>query len=96
MSESRDLSSKMVDIFHLAERHLDKRVLVTIDRDHGFEGTLLAVSRSPPGIWLSGVDAVIFRTTLANPLPQIVSRHKKSEVFINLNSVQRIEILPSE
>jgi len=96
MSGSRDSSSKMVDIFHLAERHLDRKVLVTIDRDHGFEGTLSAVSRSPPGIWLSGVDAVIFRTTLANPLPQIVSRHKKNEIFINLNSVQRIEILPSE
>jgi len=96
MSESRDSSSKMVDIFHLAERYLDRKVLVTIDRDHGFEGTLSAVSRSPPGIWLSGVDAVIFRTTLANPLPQIVSRHKKSEIFINLNSVQRVEILPSE
>lgn len=96
MSESRESSSKMVDIFHLAERHLDRKVLVTIDRDHGFEGTLSAVSRSPPGIWLSEVDAVIFRTTLANPLPQIVSRHKKSEIFINLNSVQRIEILPSE
>jgi len=96
MSGSRDSSSKMVDIFHLAEQYLDRKVLVTIDRDHGLEGTLLAVSRSPPGIWLSGVDAVIFRTTLANPLPQIVSRHKKSDIFINLNSVQRIEILPSE
>ena len=96
MSESRDSSSKMADIFHLAERYLDRKVIVTIDKDHGFEGVLSAVSRSPPGVWLSAADAVIFRSTLANPLPQIVSRHKKSEIFINLNSVQRMEILPSE
>lgn len=92
MAASRN-ADRMADLFHIIERYLDRRVLTMVDRDHGFEGKLTAVSRTPPGIWLSDAEAVIFRSTLANPLPQIVSRHKRSELFINLTSIQRLEVL---
>lgn len=64
-----------------------------IERDFGFEGELAAVSKDPPGVWLSEATAAILRGTLANPLPQVVSREKKSDLFIHLNSVLRIEVL---
>ncbi len=92
MSSPRD-APRIVDPFQMMERNIDKRALIMIDREHGFEGTLAAVSRVPPGVWLSDAEAVVFRTTLANPLPQVVSRHKRSEIFVNLSSVQRLEIL---
>jgi len=95
MSSGRD-ARKIVDPLEIMERNIDKKALIMIDREHGFEGTLSAVSRLPPGIWLSAAEAVVFRTTLANPLPQIVSRHKRSEIFINLSSIQRLEILEEE
>ena len=96
MSSSRDQDSNIFDVFHMIERNINKRILVVIDRDLGLEGKLSAVSRVPPGIWLSDAESVIFRSTLANPIPQIVARHRKSEIFINLTSIQRIEVLPSE
>ncbi len=80
-------------VFQLIEKKIDKRIRVVLDRDFGYEGILVAVSDAPPGIWLSNADAVTFRSTLAQPLPQIVSREDRSEVFINLNSVLRIEVL---
>jgi len=80
-------------VFHMLERHLGKKVLVILDASYGFEGTLTAVNHEPPGVWLSNAEAVIFRSTIANPIPQVASREKRSEIFINLNSVQRIEVL---
>ncbi len=80
-------------VFQLIEKKIDKRIRVVFDRDFGYEGILVAVSDDPPGIWLSNADAVTFRSTLAQPLPQIVSREDRSEVFINLNAVLRIEVL---
>jgi hypothetical protein len=77
----------------ILERYTGKRVRVIIDRNFGFEGTVATVSQDPAGIWLSDAEAVVIRTTLANPLPQVVSREDRSEIFINLNSVGRIEIL---
>ncbi len=71
---------------------MGKKALVILDREFGFEGVIASVSREPPGIWLSDAEAVVLRTTLANPLPQVASREKRSELFIHLNSVQRIEI----
>ena len=86
---------KSFDVFHYIERHIGQKVLVVIERDFGFEGQLSAISKDPPGIWLSEATAAILRGTLANPLPQVVSREKKSDLFIHLNSVLRIEVIRS-
>jgi len=80
-------------VLQILEHHAGKRVLVILDRNFGFEGTVATVSQDPAGIWLSDAQAVVIRTTLANPLPQVVSREDRSEIFINLSSVARIEIL---
>ena len=80
-------------IFQLIEQKINRKVRVVLNRDFGYEGVLTAVSNDPPGIWLSDADAITFRSTLAQPLPQIVSREDRSELFINLNSVLRIEVL---
>ncbi|RLI06092.1 hypothetical protein DRO26_00180 [Candidatus Bathyarchaeota archaeon] len=81
-------------VFHFLEKHVGKRVIIILDRDFGYEGKIEAISHVPPGIWLSEAEAVVLRATIANPIPRIVSREKKSELFIHLNSVQRVEILP--
>jgi hypothetical protein len=83
-------------VFHLLERNIGKRVLVIIDREFGYEGLVEAVSHIPPGIWLADADAVVLRSTIVNPLPRIVSREKKSELFVHLNSVLRVEFLPGK
>lgn len=80
-------------VFHMLERSIGRRILAILDPAYGFEGTLVAVTREPPGIWLSDADAIIMRSTIAQPIPQVVSKEKRSEVFINLSSVQRIEVL---
>ncbi len=80
-------------VFHILERNMGHRLLVILERDYGFEGTLAAFTREPPGIWLSDAEAVILRSTIAQPVPQVATREKRSEIFINLNSVQRIEVL---
>lgn len=80
-------------IFHMLERHLGKKIHVILDQSYGYEGILVAVTRNPPGIWLSDGKATVLRSTIAQPIPQVVSREDRSEVFINLNSVHRIEIL---
>jgi len=80
-------------VLQILERYNGKRVLVVLERSFGYEGIVTAVSQDPPGLWLSDSEAVVIRTTLANPLPQVVSREDRSEIFINLNSVQRIEVL---
>jgi hypothetical protein len=80
-------------IFHMLERNLGKDVRVILDSDYGFEGRLMAVTREPPGVWLSEADAVILRATIAQPIPQVTSREDRSEIFIHLNSVQRLEVL---
>ena len=80
-------------VFHMLERNIGRRLLVILDPSYGFEGTLVAVTTEPPGIWLSDADAVILRATIAQPIPQTAGRERRSEVFVNLNSVQRIEVL---
>jgi len=80
-------------VFHILERNMGHRLLVILERDYGFEGTLAALTREPPGIWLSNAEAVILRATIAQPIPQVATREKRSEIFINLNSVQRIEVV---
>ena len=80
-------------VLQILERYTGKKVRVIIDRSFGFEGTVATISQEPPGLWLSDAEAVIIRTTLANPLPQVAGREDRSELFVTLSSVQRIEIL---
>jgi len=80
-------------IFHMLEKNLGKKIRVILDPSYGFEGVLTAVTLEPAGIWLSSAEAVILRATIAQPIPQIASREERSEIFVHLNSVQRIEVL---
>ncbi len=80
-------------IFHMLEKNMGKEIRVILDPSYGFEGTLVAVTTEPAGIWLSGAEAVILRATIAQPIPQVASREERSEIFVHLNSVQRIEVL---
>lgn len=82
-------------IFHMLEKNLSKKIRVILDPAYGFEGTLVAVTYEPAGIWLSDAEAVILRATIAQPIPQVASREERSEIFVHLNSVQRIEVLHS-
>jgi hypothetical protein len=80
-------------IFHMLEKNLGKKLRVILDPSYGFEGTLVAVTREPAGIWLSEAEAIILRATIAQPIPQVAGREERSEIFIHLNSVQRIEVV---
>ena len=80
-------------IFYMLEKNLQKKIRVILDPAYGFEGTLMAITREPAGIWLSDAEAVILRATIAQPIPQVASREERSEIFLHLNSVQRIEVL---
>lgn len=87
---SREVSPSALQIL---EKNTGKKVRVILDRNFGFEGVIATVSSNPPGLWISNAEAIVMRTTLANPMPQVVSREDRSEIFVNLNSVQRIEII---
>jgi hypothetical protein len=80
-------------IFHMLEKNVGKKVRIILDPSYGFEGTLAAVTREPAGIWLSDAEAIILRATIAQPIPQVAAREERSEIFIHLNSVQRMEVL---
>jgi len=80
-------------IFHMLERNLGKKIRVILDPSYGFEGTLAAVTRDPAGIWLADAEAIILRATIAQPIPQVAGREERSEIFVHLNSVQRVEVL---
>jgi hypothetical protein len=80
-------------IFHMLERNVGKRILVILEPSYGFEGVLAAITLQPAGIWLSDAEAVVLRATIAQPIPQVTAREEKSEIFLHLNSVQRIEVL---
>jgi hypothetical protein len=80
-------------IFHMLEKNLNKQIRVILDPAYGFEGTLIAVTHEPAGIWLSDAEAIVLRATIAQPIPQVASREERSEIFIHLNAVQRIEVL---
>ena len=90
MSESSGLPPT---VFLMLEKNIGRKVLAILDPSYGFEGTLIAVTHDPPGIWLSNADAVIMRATIAQPIPQVVAKENRSEIFINLKNVQRIEVL---
>ncbi len=81
-------------VFHMLERLVGKRVLAVINRDFGYEGHLAVVSHEPPGIWLSETEAVILRSTVVSPIPQVVNREPKGETFLHLDAIQRLETIP--
>jgi len=83
-------------VFHMLERHLGRKIQIILDPSYGYEGVLVAVTREPPGIWLSDAKATVLRSTIAQPIPQVVSREERSEIFVNLSSVHRIEVLHEE
>ena len=87
------LDSASPTVFHLLERQVGKKVLAVINRDFGYEGRVAVVSHQPPGIWLSECDAVILRSTVVSPIPQIVNREPKGEIFLHLDAIQRIETI---
>ena len=82
-----------LSIFHMLERNLGKKIRVILDPAYGFEGVLAAVTHEPSGIWLSEAEAIVLRSTIAQPIPQVTSREERSELFLHLNSVQRIEVI---
>jgi len=79
--------------FFMFERNVGKKVRAIIDSTYGFEGILEAVTQEPAGIWLSEVEAIVLRTTLAQPIPQIASREETGDMYLPLNAIQRVEIL---
>src|SRR5436309_13393243 len=81
-------------VFHMLERVVGKRVLAVINRVFGYEGRVAVVSHEPPGMWLAEAEAVILRSTVVSPIPQVVSRESKGETFLHLGSVQRLETVP--
>lgn len=85
------LDSASPTVFHMLERLVGKRVLAVINRDFGYEGRVAVVSHDPPGIWLSESEAVILRSTVVSPIPQIVNREPKGETFLHLDAIQRLE-----
>jgi len=90
MSES---GSVPPTIFHMLEKNVGRRVLVVVDPQYGYEGVLAAVTYEPAGIWLSSAFGVVLRATIAQPFPQVVSREDKSEIFVNVRNIQRLEVL---
>jgi hypothetical protein len=86
-------ASVPLTIFHMLEKNMGKKVRVILDPSYGFEGTLTAITLDPSGIWLSEAEAITLRATIAQPIPQVTSREDRSEIFLHLNSVQRIEVL---
>ena len=85
------MSSSRPTLFHMLEKLVGKRVVAVVERDLGYEGELTAVSHHPPGIWLSEAEAIVLRSTVVNPIPQVVSKERRHELFLHLNSVLRIE-----
>jgi hypothetical protein len=92
--EERRMASASPTVFHMLERQVGRKVLVVINRDFGYEGRLTVVSHEPPGVWLTEADAVILRSTVVSPIPQVVNREPKGELFLHLDAIQRLENIP--
>lgn len=88
------MASVSPTVFHMLERLVGKKVLAVINRDFGYEGRLAVVSHEPPGVWLSDSEAVILRSTVVSPIPQVVNREPKGETFLHLDAIQRLETIP--
>lgn len=88
------MSSASPTVYHMLERLVGKKILATISRDFGYEGRLAVVSHQPPGIWLTDSEAVILRSTVVSPIPQVVNREPKGDIFLHLDAIQRLETIP--
>ena len=88
------MSSASPTVFHMLERLVGKKILATISRDFGYEGRLTVVSHQPPGVWLTDSEAVILRSTVVSPIPQVVNREAKGDIFLHLDAIQRLETVP--
>ena len=88
------MASASPTVFHMLERLVGRKVLAVISRDFGYEGRLAVVSHQPPGIWLVDSEAVILRSTVVSPIPQIVNRESKGDIFLHLDAIQRLESIP--
>ncbi len=83
------MSSVNPTIFHMLERLVGKRVLAVINRDFGYEGLLAVVSHEPPGVWLTESEAVILRSTVVSPIPQIVTIQRLESISEGKPSARR-------
>ncbi len=88
------MASVSPTVFHMLERLVGKKILAVINRDFGYEGRLVVVSHQPPGVWLAESEAVILRSTVVSPIPQVVNREPKGETFLHLDAIQRLETIP--
>ena len=88
------MASATPTVFHMLERLVGKRVLAVISRDFGYEGRLSVISHEPPGVWLTEAEAVILRSTVVSPIPQVVNRESRGETFLHLDGIQRLETIP--
>ena len=88
------MSSASPTVFHMLERLVGKKILATISRDFGYEGRLTVVSHQPLGIWLTDSEAVTLRSTVVSPIPQVVNREPRGEIFLHLDAIQRLETIP--
>jgi hypothetical protein len=80
-------------VFQMLERNIGKKIRVTMEPAYGYEGTLEAVTQDPAGVWLSEVDAIVLRSTLAQPIPQVASSEEAGDLYLNLKTIQRVEVL---
>ncbi|OLD04882.1 hypothetical protein AUG19_08330 [archaeon 13_1_20CM_2_54_9] len=88
------MSATSPTVFHRLEKLVGKKILVVITRDFGYTGKLAVVSHQPPGIWLENSDAVILRSTVVSPIPQVVNTEPKGDLFLHLDAIQRLESIP--
>ncbi len=88
------MSSVSPTVFHMLERLVGKKILAVISRDFGYEGRLAVVSHEPPGLWLGDAEAVVLRSTVVSPIPQVVTRESKGDIFLHLDAIQRLESIP--
>jgi hypothetical protein len=95
LSSAKSMSAQNLppSVFQMLERNVGKKVRVIVDPAYGFEGTLEAITQEPPGIWISEVDTIVLRVTLAQPAPQVSSKEETGDLYLNLKSIQRIEVL---
>src|SRR4030042_184223 len=54
-----------LSIFHMLEKNMGKKIRVILDPAYGFEGTLMAVTHQPAGIWLSDSENKTQKNTFA-------------------------------